>query len=48
MSVKDSATPNKSVVCVSAAVEDYVEPDIAEFSIRSQWHGQNRSKCTRR
>ena len=47
MTAKDSATPNKSVVCVSATVEDYVEPDMAEFSIRFQWHGQSQDECTK-
>ena len=47
MSSKDSATPNKSVVCVNAAVEGYAEPDIAEFSIRFQWHGKSQEECAR-
>lgn len=47
MNAKDSATPNKSVVCMSAAIEDYVEPDMAEFTIRFQRHGQGQDECTR-
>lgn len=38
----------KPVVCVSATVEEQAEPDIAEFSIWFQWHGQDQAECAER
>lgn len=38
----------KPVVCVSASVEERVEPDIAEFSIWFEWHGQDQAECAER
>lgn len=38
----------KPVICVSASVEEQVEPDIAEFVIRFEWHGQDQAECAER
>ena len=38
----------RSVVCVSASVEERVEPDVAEFSIWFEWHGQDQAECAER
>lgn len=38
----------KSVVCVSATVEEQVEPDIAELSVWFEWHGQDQAECAER
>ena len=38
----------KPVVCVSATVEEQAKPDIAEFSIWFQWHGQDQAECAER
>lgn len=38
----------KPAVCVSASIEEQVEPDIAEFVIRFEWHGQDQAECAER
>ena len=38
----------KPVVCVSASVEEQVEPDIAEFTVWFEWHGQDQAECAER
>ncbi len=47
MSTEGSAAQSRPVVCVSATVEDAVEPDIAEFRIRFEWHGLTQEECTK-
>lgn len=38
----------KPVVCVSASVEEQMEPDIAELSVWFEWHGQDQAECAER
>lgn len=38
----------RPVVCVSASIEEQVEPDVAEFSIWFEWHGQDQAECAER
>ena len=47
MSTEGNAAQSRPVVCVSATIKDAVEPDIAEFRIRFEWHGQSQEACTK-